>query len=74
MKKEENNLVTILNTTALHEVQIAKDQLAIEGINSFLADQYATSTIGTSFSDGYRLQVNATDVDKAKQILQSIFE
>ncbi len=74
MKTASNKLVIILNTRFLHEVQIAKSRLEIEGVQSFIVDENITSTIGTAFVEGYKLEINVADVEKAKTILDSISE
>lgn len=74
MEATLNNLVTILNTQFLHEVQIAQSKLELEGIQSYLVDENITSTIGTAFVEGYKLQVNSTDVEKSKPIIDTIIE
>jgi len=74
MEAASNKLVTILNTQFLHEVQIAKSKLELEGIQSYLIDENITSTIGTAFIEGYRLQVSSTDVEKSKPIIDIITE
>ncbi len=74
MENDTNKLITILNTQFLHEAQIAQSKLEIEGIQSFIVDQNITSTIGTAFIEGYRLQVNNTDVEKSKPIIDQITE
>ncbi len=62
-------LVTVLNSRVLYELQIVKGKLESEGIKSFIADENM-NTIG--FSEEYRLQIDATDVIKAKFILNKI--
>ena len=74
METASNKLVTILNAQFLHEVQIAQSKLDIEGIQSFIVDENITSTIGTAFVEGYKLQVSSTDVEKSKPIIDSITE
>lgn len=74
METASNKLVTILNAQFLHEVQIAQSKLDLEGIQSFIVDENITSTIGTAFVEGYKLQVSSTDVEKSKPIIDSITE
>ena len=71
MSSTINNLITILNVHYIHEVQIAKSKLELEGIKSFIIDEHLTTTIGTAFIEGYKLQVNTNDVIKAKHILNN---
>ncbi|MBV1887842.1 MAG: DUF2007 domain-containing protein [Urechidicola sp.] len=74
METASNKLVTILNATFLHEVQIAQSRLELEGIKSYLVDENITSTIGTAFIEGYKLQVDIQDVEKSKTIIDEITE
>ena len=74
MPTTSNNCVTILNSQYIHEVQIAQSKLELEGIQSFIVDENITSTIGTAFVEGYKLQVSSTDVEKSKPIIDTITE
>lgn len=74
MKTPSHKLVTILNARFIHEVQIAQSRLEIEGIQSFIVDENITSTLGTAFVEGYKLEIDTADVEKAKTILDSISE
>jgi len=69
-----NKLVTILNAQFLHEVQIAQSKLELEGIQSFIIDENITSTIGTAFIEGYRLQVSTIDSERAKATIDTLTE
>ena len=69
MKNSSNKLVTVLSSTVLFELQIAKGKLGSEGIKCFIADENM-STIG--FVQEYRLQIRSFDVLKAKVILNKI--
>lgn len=68
MENSGNKLVTILSSTVLFELEIAKGKLESEGIQCFIAGK--TDTIG--FADGYRLQIASSEVIKAKDILNKI--
>ncbi len=72
MKTASNKLITIFNAQFLHEIQIAQSKLELEGIQSFIIDENITSTIGTAFIEGYRLQVDVSDVEKSKSIIDTI--
>ena len=74
METASNKLVTIYIAPFIHEVQIAQSKLELEGIQSFIVDENITSTIGTAFVEGYKLQVSATDVEKSKPIIDTITE
>ena len=65
-----NKIVTIFDSPFLHDVQIAREKLKSEGIDSFIPDEHIT-TIG--FVTDFRLQIRSFDVIKAKSILKSIF-
>jgi hypothetical protein len=71
MSSTFNNLTTILNAHYIHEVQIAKSKLELEGVKSYIVDEHLTTTIGTAFIEGYKLQVNTNDVIKAKHLLNN---
>jgi len=72
MEIASNKLITIFNAQFLHEIQIAQSKLELEGIQSFIIDENITSTIGTAFIEGYRLQVDISDVEKSKPIIDNI--
>lgn len=71
MPSTPHNLVTILIANYIHEVQIAKSKLELAGIKSFIVDEHITSTIGTAFIEGYKLQVNSDNIISAKHILDT---
>lgn len=72
METASNKLITIFNAQFLHEIQIAQSKLELEGIQSFIIDENITSTIGTAFIEGYRLQVDISDVEKSKPIIDTL--
>lgn len=74
MKVNTHKLITVLNTQFIHEVQIAQSKLELDGIPSFILDENLTSTIGTAFVEGYKLQVDSSYANKAKTIIDSIAE
>ena len=63
------SLRTVLNSTFLHEIHLAKAKLASKGIESFIADENLNSIIGTAFIEGYKLNVDVSDFEKARTIL-----
>jgi hypothetical protein len=71
MENSSNKIVTILSSSFLFELQIAKGKLQSEGIESFIADENM-STVG--FVEDYRLQIRSYDVLKANVILNKITE
>ena len=62
-------LKTVLTSSFLHEIHLAKTKLASEGIHSFIVDENLNSIIGTAFIEGYKLNVDLTDYEKARTIL-----
>jgi len=72
METASNKLITIFNAQFLHEVQIAQSKLELENIQSFILDENIISTIGTAFIEGYRLQVDISDVEKSKLIIDTL--
>ncbi|MHB1147528.1 MAG: putative signal transducing protein [Lutibacter sp.] len=72
MKSNSDTLVTVLTASFIHEIHIAKTLLSGYGIQSFIFDENILSTIGTAFVEGFKLKVNSSDLEKAKQILLSV--
>ncbi len=62
-------LKTVFVSTFLHEVYLAQTKLANKGIESFIADEHLNSIIGTAFIEGYKLNVEVTDFEQARTIL-----
>jgi tetratricopeptide (TPR) repeat protein len=61
--------VTVARFGSIGEAYLARGLLQAEGIESFVADEYALATLGLSATLGIRLQVEASDVDRALEIL-----
>lgn len=72
MENTQESLVTVLTASLIHEVHIAKTLLSSEGIESYIFDQNIATSIGTAFVEGYKLKVNALDLEKAKRILDEV--
>ena len=72
MENNSDSLVTVLTASLIHEVHIAKTLLANEGIESYIIDQNIATSIGTAFVEGYKLKVNALNLEKAKKILDEV--
>lgn len=72
MKSNTDSLVTVLNSSLIHELHIAQTLLSSYGIHSFIFDENLNSIIGTAYVEGYRLKVNSADFEQAKQILSTI--
>lgn len=71
MKNNSDTLVTLTITNFLHQVEIAKTILSTHGIASFIFDGNVTYT-GLPTSEGYKLKVSSSDLEKAKEILDEI--
>ncbi len=69
MKKDDNSLITLLNSIFTHEIYLAKNKLAIENIESYVFDDNLNSIIGTTIVEGCKLKVKVKDFEKAKTIL-----
>ena len=63
-----NKIVTILESSFIHEIHIAQGKLKSQGVESFIADENMT-TIG--FVENYRLLIRSFDVLKANFILNA---
>ncbi len=68
MPKHSGTLITLIKTSLIHEIYIAKTLLATYNIPSYVFDKNLT-TIGIPSLEGYRLKVNELDFENAKQIL-----
>jgi DNA-directed RNA polymerase subunit RPC12/RpoP len=64
-----DDLVTLLTFGSAVEAHLAKGRLEMEGIESFVADEYAAATFGLSQTDGIRLQVRESDMGRALEIM-----
>ena len=69
MEYSRSTLVTILRTSLMHEIEIAKSLLASYEIQSYIFDKNIDLVIGTAFVEGYKLKVSSLDFEKAKKIL-----
>jgi len=63
------SLKTVLVTSFIHEIHLAKAKLESVGIRSFIVDENLNSTIGTAFIEGYKLNVDVDDFEKSRTIL-----
>lgn len=72
MKNHSNTLVTVLTASLIHEIHIAKTLLASRDIESYIIDENIATTIGTAFVEGYKLEVDKADLEKAKKILDEV--
>jgi hypothetical protein len=70
MKNKSDTLITLIETSLIHEIYIAKSLLASYNIPSYIFDENLT-TIGIPNTEGYRLKVNELDFENAKQILKT---
>lgn len=74
MEKHSNILVPVLTASLIHEVHIAKTLLASRGIESYVFDKNIENVIGTAFVEGYKLEVDKADLERAKEILAEVQE
>ena len=68
MRNHSDTLITLLETSLIHEIHIAKTLLTTYNIPSYVFDENLT-TIGIPALEGYKLKVNELDFENAKQIL-----
>lgn len=68
MHNHSDTLITLLETSLIHEIHIAKTLLATYNVPSYIFDENLT-TIGIPVLEGYKLKVNELDFENAKQIL-----
>lgn len=69
MKNSKNTLVSAFTSSSLQEAHIVRALLGSNGIDSYIFDENITSTIGTAFVEGYKVEVSSTDFEKAKKII-----
>jgi hypothetical protein len=69
MEKKSHTLVPVLTASLIHQIHIAKTLLASRGIESYIFDENIATSIGTAYVEGYKLEVDNTDLEKAKKIL-----
>jgi len=64
-----DEMVTMANFASVAEAYLAHGRLEVEGIWSFVADEYAAITVGPAVSGGSRLMVRTADLERAREIL-----
>ena len=69
MQVQYQHLKTVIKSTFIHEIHIAKAKLSSHGIDSHIFDEHLTFTIGTAFIEEYKLMVSESDFDKALTIV-----
>jgi len=74
MEKHTNTLVPVLTVSLIHQIHIAKALLASHGIESYIFDRNIDVSIGTAYVEGYKLEVDKGDLERAKEILSEIEE
>lgn len=72
MENNSDTLVPVLRASLIHQIHIAKTLLASRGIESYIFDKNLENIIGTAYVQGYRLEVNSADLEKAKEILAEV--
>ncbi len=65
----DKTLMTVMVSSFLHQIHLAKAKLESKGIRSFIVGENLNSTIGTAFIEGYKLNVSDTDYEQARTIL-----
>lgn len=72
MENKINTLVTLLRTSFMHELEIARSLLASHDIESYIVDKNLDLIIGTAYIEGYKLKVSTLDFERAKKILSDL--
>lgn len=67
-------LITVLDTSFIHKVQIGKSLLESNNISCYIFNENMANIIGTAISEGYKLKVNPNDEEKAKKLIATINE
>ena len=65
----DKTLMTVMVSSFLHQIHLAKAKLESKGIRSFIVGENLNSTIGTAVIEGYKLNVSDTDYEQARTIL-----
>ena len=66
---KDKRLMTVVVSSFIHEIHLAKAKLESKGIRSFIVDENLNSIIGTAFIEGYKLNVSDVDFERARTIL-----
>jgi len=74
MERHSNTLVPVLTAGLIHQIHIAKALLTSHGIESYIFDRNIDVSIGTAYVEGYKLEVDKADLERAKQILAEVNE
>jgi len=74
MEKHSNTLVPVLTASLIHQIHIAKALLSSHGIESYIFNRNIDISIGTAYVEGYKLEVDKADLERAKQILAEVEE
>ena len=69
-----SDLVPLLQSSYLYEVELAKSKLASRDIPSYVRNEFVNNVAVFPISQNYVLVVNERDYDDALQILQEIEE
>lgn len=65
----DKTLMTVMVSSFIHQIHLAKAKLESKGIRSFIVGENLNSIIGTAFIEGYKLNVSDTDYEQARSIL-----
>jgi hypothetical protein len=69
----DDALVTVRNVSYLHEAEFIKSLLEAEGIDALIPDeQMAGLSPALEALGGIRVQIRASDVDRANEILSAV--
>lgn len=69
-----SELVLILQSVYLYEIELAKSKLASREIPSYIRNEYVNQVAVFPVSQHYILVVNANDAFAAKTVLEETFE
>ena len=69
-----SELVNILQSSYLYEIELAKSKLASRDIPSYIKNEFVNNIAVFPISQNYYLQVSERDFEDAKTILQEIDE
>lgn len=71
---ETKFLITVLDSSFMHKVQIAKSLLEANDIPCYVFNENMANIIGTAMSEGYKLKVNPNDEERAKELIDTLNE
>lgn len=72
MEKVARELVIVFTSQQEFQVQIAKEKLEKNSIKTYIVDGHIDATLGTLFSDSYKLEVDISNREKALKLLEHL--